>query len=118
NAVIAEADCNLHIDINNIYVNSVNHGYDAEAFLRALPGQCIVYGHIAGHYNESEDLIIDTHGADIINPVWDLLTLAYQEFGVFPTLVERDFNIPPLVELITEVEKVRQYQQKSTVEVI
>ena len=118
NAVIAEADCNLHIDINNIYVNSVNHGYDAEAFLRALPGQCIVYGHIAGHYNESKDLIIDTHGADIINPVWDLLTLAYQEFGVFPTLVERDFNIPPLVELITEVEKVRQYQQKSTVEVI
>jgi len=118
NAVIAEADCNLHIDINNIYVNSVNHDYDAEAFLKSLPGQRIVYGHIAGHYNESKDLIIDTHGADIINPVWDLLTLAYQEFGVFPTLVERDFNIPPLVELITEVEKVRQYQQKSTVEVI
>lgn len=110
NAVLSEADCNLHIDINNIYVNSVNHNYNAEDFLRALPGERIVYGHIAGHYNEAEDLIIDTHGADIINPVWELLDIAYQEFGVFPTLVERDFNIPPLAELMREVEKVRDYQ--------
>lgn len=112
NAVIEEADCNLHIDINNIYVNSVNHQYDAKAFLKQLPGERIVYAHIAGHYDEAPDLIVDTHGADIIEPVWDLLDLAYQQFGVFPTLVERDFNIPPLDVLIKEVETVLEYQAK------
>lgn len=112
NAVLEEADCDLHIDINNIYVNSVNHRYDAEAFMKQLPGERIVYAHIAGHYDEAEDLIVDTHGADIIEPVWDLLDKAYQHFGVFPTLVERDFNIPPLEVLIKEVEQVREYQAK------
>lgn len=112
NAVISEADCDLHIDINNIYVNSVNHSYDAEEFLKQLPGERIAYAHIAGHYNEADDLIVDTHGADIIDPVWDLLDVAYQHFGVFPTLVERDFNIPPLKELIKEVEMVHEYQAK------
>ncbi len=72
NAVITEADCDLLLDVNNIYVNSVNHRYDPLEFLKALPGDRIAYGHIAGHYNEAEDLIIDTHGADIIGGVWDL----------------------------------------------
>ncbi|CAA6826395.1 MAG: FIG023677: hypothetical protein [uncultured Thiotrichaceae bacterium] len=112
NAVLEEADCHLHIDINNIYVNSVNHQYDAEAFLKALPGERIAYAHIAGHYNEAEDLIVDTHGADVIQPVWDLLDTAYDHFGVFPTLVERDFNIPPLDVLVKEVEQVHDYQNK------
>lgn len=112
NAVLSEADCHLHIDINNIYVNSVNHQYDAEKFLQALPGERILYAHIAGHYNEADDLIVDTHGADIIDPVWQLLDTAYQQFGVFPTLVERDFNIPPLNRLMKEVEMVGQYQIK------
>ncbi len=112
NAVIEEADCNLHIDINNIYVNSINHCYDAIDFLKQLPGEKIVYAHIAGHYEEAEDLIVDTHGADIIEDVWGLLDVAYQEFGVFPTLVERDFNIPPLEVLIKEVERVKEYQAK------
>lgn len=112
NAVIEEADCNLHIDVNNIYVNSVNHQYNAEEFLKQLPGERIVYAHIAGHYDEAPDLIVDTHGADIIEPVWDLLDLAYQEFGVFPTLVERDFNIPPLEVLVEEVERVKEYQAR------
>lgn len=109
-AVIDEADCELLLDVNNIYVNSVNHGYDAEAYLRQLPGDRIAYAHIAGHYNEADDLIIDTHGADIIDPVWRLLDIAYEEFGVFPTLVERDFNIPSLKELMLEVEQVRSAQ--------
>ncbi|MCK5726514.1 MAG: DUF692 domain-containing protein [Thiotrichaceae bacterium] len=112
NAVLSEADCHLHIDINNIYVNSVNHQYNAKEFLQALPSERIVYAHIAGHYNEADDLIIDTHGADIIDPVWQLLDTAYQQFGVFPTLVERDFNIPPLDVLIKEVKMVSQYQMK------
>ncbi len=111
-AVLEEADCDLLLDINNIYVNSVNHGYDAVEFLKGLPGERISYAHTAGHYNEADDLIIDTHGADIIEPVWDLLEVAYEHFGVFPTLVERDFNIPPLAELKQEVARVRETQEK------
>ena len=113
NAVLEEADCFLHLDINNIYVNSINHRYDAEAFLRALPGERIAYAHIAGHYVEAEDLRVDTHGADVIDPVWQLLDTAYDTFGVFPTLLERDFNIPPLPALLREVDIIRGYQEKS-----
>ena len=112
NAVLNEADCYLHLDINNIYVNSINHRYDAEAFLKALPGDRIAYAHIAGHYVEAEDLRIDTHGDDVIDPVWKLLEVAYDQFGVFPTLLERDFNIPPLQEILKEVDKIKYYQQK------
>ena len=110
NAVIEEADCDFHIDINNIYVNAINHQYDAETFLKALPGHRIAYAHMAGHFIEAEDLRVDTHGDDICEPVWDLLQLAYEEFGVFPTLLERDFNIPPLPELIKEVDRIIEYQ--------
>ncbi len=106
NAVLEEADCDLLLDINNIYVNSINHKYDAASFLMKLPSERIVYAHIAGHYNEAEDLLIDTHGADVIDPVWQLLRLAYAQFGIFPTLLERDFNIPPLPELLTEVRQI------------
>lgn len=112
NAVVEEADCLFHIDLNNIYVNSINHCYDAETFLKALPGERIVYAHIAGHYDEADDLLIDTHGSDIIEPVWQLLELAYEKFGVFPTLVERDFNVPPLAELMQEVDRVSAIQAR------
>ena len=112
NAVLTEADCDLLLDVNNIYVNSINHRYDAVQYLRGLPAERIAYGHIAGHYNEAEDLIIDTHGADIINNVWDLLDLAYEHFGVFPTLLERDFNFPPVAELLGEVGCIHQLQAK------
>jgi uncharacterized protein len=95
NGVIAEADCDLLLDVNNIYVNAINHRYDPYDFLARLPGERICYGHIAGHYVEAADLRVDTHGADVIDPVWDLLAAAYDRFGVFPTLLERDFNIHP-----------------------
>jgi len=111
-AVLAEADCDLLLDINNIYVNSVNHRYDPYEFLRAMPGDRIAYGHIAGHFNEAEDLIIDTHGSDVIGGVWDLLDKAYEWFGVFPTLLERDFNIPPVDELLAEVGKIKRIQAR------
>ncbi|RPH99664.1 MAG: DUF692 domain-containing protein [Lysobacterales bacterium] len=111
-AVLEEADCNLLLDVNNIYVNSVNHRYDALQFLRSLPGERIAYGHIAGHHKEAADLIVDTHGAGVIAGVWDLLDQAYQAFGVFPTLLERDFNLPPVDELLREVEVIRNVQQK------
>jgi uncharacterized protein (UPF0276 family) len=112
NAVISEADCDLLLDVNNIYVNSVNHRYDPVEFLQALPGDRIAYGHIAGHYNEAEDLIVGTHGANIISNVWDLLDKAYEFFGVFPTLLERDFNIPPVKELLTEIQQIKDIQDK------
>ena len=112
NAVLTEADCLLHLDVNNIYVNSVNHGYDAPAFLHGLPGERIVYGHVAGHDLEPSGLIIDTHGQNTIDPVWALLTEAYRQFGVFPTLLERDSNIPPLPELLGEVEQIAALQRR------
>ncbi len=116
-AVIKEADCDLHLDINNIYVNSVNFDFDPHEFLRGIHtadlGKRIVYAHIAGHYQEAPDLIIDTHGANVINPVWDLLAEAYELFGVFPTLLERDTNIPPLLEVVKEVDVIARYQTES-----
>lgn len=112
NAVLEKADCDLLVDINNIHVNSINHRYDAVEFLRALPGKRIAYSHIAGHYVEAEDLRVDTHGADVIDPVWQLLHIAYEHFGVFPTLLERDFNIPPVPELLTEVEQIAMIQSQ------
>ncbi len=114
-AVLAESDCDLLLDVNNIAVNAINHGYDAGDFLRSLPGSRIRYGHVAGHAVEAEDLCIDTHGAAVIEPVWALLDTAYQCFGVFPTLLERDFNIPPLVQLLGEVDRVRVLQQRHAV---
>ncbi|WP_036860419.1 HvfB family MNIO-type RiPP peptide maturase [Porticoccus hydrocarbonoclasticus] len=113
NAVIAEADCDLLLDVNNIYVNSINHRYNAEEFLAQLPGERVVYAHIAGHYEEAEDLRVDTHGADVIDPVWHLLDMAYQQFGVVPTLLERDFNMPPVPVLLEEVTRIRQSQQSA-----
>jgi hypothetical protein len=110
NAVVAEADCDVLLDINNIYVNSVNHRYDAEAFLKAMPAHRVAYAHIAGHYVEAEDFLVDTHGADIIDPVWKLLAKAYELYGVFPTLLERDFNLPALSELVKEVHTISQIQ--------
>lgn len=112
NAVLAEADCDLLLDVNNIWVNSINHGYDPLDFLCRLPCERVVYAHVAGHYVEAADLRVDTHGADVIDPVWDLLGQAYARFGVFPTLLERDFNIPPLPELTREVALIANIQER------
>ena len=110
NAVLEEADCWLHLDVNNVYVNSVNFGFDPVAYLKQMPAERIVYMHMAGHYQEAEDLIIDTHGADVIDPVWQLLETTYDLLGVHATCLERDFNIPPLTELLPEVERIAAIQ--------
>ncbi|MBT8118961.1 MAG: DUF692 domain-containing protein [Gammaproteobacteria bacterium] len=112
NAVLDEADCGLLLDVNNIYVNAVNHNYDPVEFLKQLPAERIRYAHIAGHYNEADDLIVDTHGADVIDPVWHILDKAYEHFGVFPTLLERDFNIPAMSELLKEVRQIADTQKR------
>lgn len=110
NAVLAEADCDLLLDVNNVYVNSINFDYDPYEFLRGIDGSRTVYVHIAGHYEEAPDLRVDTHGSAVIEPVWDLLSAAYQTWGVLPTLLERDFNFPPMPELLGEVERIRSLQ--------
>ncbi len=109
-SVLEEADCDLLLDVNNVYVNSINQGYDAEAFIAAMPAERITSLHVAGHYVEADDFLIDTHGAPIVDPVWRLLDLTYARFGVLPTLLERDFNLPPLAELLLEAAEIRRLQ--------
>ncbi len=113
NAVLAEADCDLLLDVNNIYVNSINFGYDALEYLHGIDGDRAVYIHTAGHYVEAPDLRVDTHGSAVIEPVWALLEAAYERWGVIPTLLERDFNFPPMTELLDEVTRIRATQQRA-----
>jgi uncharacterized protein len=114
-AVLEEADCDLLLDINNIVVNSINHNYDAREFLLAMPKHRVRYFHQAGHYVESEDLRVDTHGAAVGDAAWDLLAQAYGHFGPLPTLLERDFNFPPIGELMSEVRHIKSMQAVSRV---
>ncbi len=111
-AVLEEADCDLHLDVNNIYVNSVNLGFDPFDFLRQLPGERVAYIHTAGHLRLAPNLIVDNHGDAVIDPVWDLLEEAYRRLGVAPTLLERDLNIPPLEELLPEVARIAALQRR------
>ncbi len=110
-AVLEEADCDLMLDINNIVVNSINHRYDASEFLAAMPAERLRYFHLAGHHVEAEDLRIDTHGSPVDAQAWALLGEAYDRFGPVPTLLERDFNFPPIDELLDEVRRIRTLQQ-------
>jgi uncharacterized protein (UPF0276 family) len=109
-AVLEKADCDLLLDVNNVYVNSINHGQDALQYIRAMPTQRIRYLHIAGHYDEADDLLVDTHGNAVKPDVWALLQHAYDCHGVQPTLLERDFNFPAVAELLAELDVIRQYQ--------
>lgn len=110
--VIEQADCELLLDVNNVYVNSMNHGSDGYAFIQAMPKERIRYLHIAGHEQISENLLIDTHGAEICDPVWELLQYTYQICGVKPTLLERDFNIPSWQQLQYELATIKKIQQQ------
>jgi len=138
NAIAQEADCGIHLDVNNIYVNGVNHGLlDPYVFLEQVNVKRVNYIHIAGHdeehsaaqvvedlegesfnkikgaYRHLPELLIDTHGEAVKGTVWDLLEYSYQRLPVIPpTLLERDFNFPPFAELYAEVEHIAQLQQK------
>ena len=109
-SIVRAADCLLHLDVNNIYVNSRNFGFEALAFLDALPLDRTGYVHVAGHFVEPDGLLIDTHGAGVIDPVWSLLEAAYQRIGPVPTCLERDFNILDLGQLTAEVELIARLQ--------
>ncbi|MBK9394910.1 MAG: DUF692 domain-containing protein [Uliginosibacterium sp.] len=112
-AVIEEADCLLHLDVNNVYVNSRNFDFDPLDFLDALPLDRTCYLHVAGHHVEPDGLLIDTHGAPVIDPVWALLDAVYARVGPQPTCLERDFNLPALGELACEVEQIAAAQQRA-----
>ncbi len=113
-AVVKEADCLLHLDVNNIYVNSQNFGFDALYYLNTLPLERTCYVHVAGHYVEPDGLLIDTHGAEVIDPVWHLLLAVYERIGGHvPTCLERDFNLPGLSELTAEVMQIARLQAQA-----
>jgi uncharacterized protein (UPF0276 family) len=106
NAVLETADCDLLLDVNNVYVNSFNHCYNAKAFIDRLPMERVRYIHMAGHEQVSDTLIIDTHGEAIIDPVYDLFDYTMRKLGRdVPVLLERDFNIPELEELQEEINR-------------
>ncbi|NNP75629.1 hypothetical protein A7P54_04240 [Acinetobacter sp. Ac_3412] len=110
--VLLKADCELLLDVNNVYVNSINHGSDAYGFIDAMPKDRIRYLHVAGHEQVEKNLLIDTHGAAISDPVWQLLQYTYQVCGVKPTLLERDFNIPSWQQLQNELTSIKKMQQE------
>lgn len=137
NAIAQEADCDIHLDVNNIYVNGVNHGLlDPYQFIDQVDHKRVSYIHIAGHNEEQEvlpkvntgeeafnkvqgefrhlpQLLIDTHGEKVKGYVWDLLAYTYQRLPhIPPTLLERDFNFPPFMELYAEVEHIARLQRQ------
>jgi uncharacterized protein (UPF0276 family) len=113
-AVVERADCWLHLDVNNIYVNSCNFGFDPHEYLQQLPLDRTCYVHVAGHFVEDDGLVVDTHGSDVIDPVWQLLREAYAQMDhVVPTCLERDFNIPDLAILAQEVAQIARLQQEA-----
>ncbi len=111
-AIVKESGCKLLLDVNNVYVNSFNHRYNAKEFIKSLPLDHVAYMHMAGHDKVSEDCIIDTHGQNIIDPVYDLFEWTLDYVNPVPVLLERDFNIPELSELNTEVQNLEAIVQK------
>jgi uncharacterized protein (UPF0276 family) len=106
-SIVRESGCLLLLDVNNVYVNSFNHGYDAREFILKLPLDRVAYIHMAGHEKVSDDLIIDTHGQDIISPVYELFEYTLKHVKPVPVLLERDFNIPELEDLDNELKQLR-----------
>ena len=101
------SDCELLLDINNVYVSSRNHGFDPWTFIQGLPANKIRQLHLAGH-SDYGDYVIDTHDQPVSDPVWELYQQTLEYFGPVSTLLERDDHLPPLEELISELQKTRE----------
>jgi uncharacterized protein (UPF0276 family) len=114
-ALAAEADCDLLLDVNNVYVSSVNHGFDARTFVEAIPPARVRQLHLAGHSHRGE-FLIDTHDTAVSPPVWDLYRHTTQRLGRIPTMIERDGDIPALAELLAELESARRLAGVATVQ--
>lgn len=111
----AQADCDLLLDVNNVYVSSVNHGFDAREFLNAIAPARVRQIHLAGH-NHRGEFLIDTHDTAVPQPVWELYRYTAQRFGQIPTMIERDDNIPALAQLLTELDTARRIASQVTVQ--
>ncbi len=111
--IVQESGCQLLLDINNVYVNAFNHGYEAKNFISKLPLDRVAYIHMAGHEQVAPDLIIDTHGQDIIDPVYELFEWTLPKLNPVPVLLERDFNIPGLEVLRNEMDQLRKITSKT-----
>jgi len=105
-SVCEEADCHLLLDVNNIYVSSFNHGFDPLTYLHAIPPERVEQIHLAGHTHNG-DHIIDTHDHPIVDPVWELYQAACEYIGPVDTMIERDDHIPPLPEVLSELDQAR-----------
>jgi uncharacterized protein (UPF0276 family) len=108
-AIVAESGCALLLDVNNAYVNAHNHGFDAFAFIDALPRDAVAQIHLAGHGEDAlgSGLLIDTHDAPVCEGVWTLYAHALRRFGAVPSMIERDDHIPPLAETLAELDRAR-----------
>ncbi len=105
-AVAERADCDILLDVNNVYVSAFNHEFDPLDYLAGVPAARVRQFHLAGHQNNASH-IVDTHDAPVVDPVWDLFAEAVRRFGAVPAMIERDANIPPLDELLAELARMR-----------
>lgn len=109
--IIRQAGCYILLDINNVYVSSFNHQFNPLDYINAMPAERVAQIHLAGHSNHG-NYIIDTHDAPVIQPVWDLYAAAIQRFGRVSTMIERDDQMPPLTELLSEVNHAREMSRR------
>lgn len=105
-AVAERADCLILLDVNNIYVSATNHGFDPVSYLDGIPSERVYQFHLAGHSHNGE-IIVDTHDHDVPDPVWQLFAEAVRRYGRVSTMIERDAEIPPLADLLTELDYAR-----------
>ncbi|AWN75744.1 TPA: DUF692 domain-containing protein [Legionella anisa] len=113
--IVKQADCYILLDINNIYVSSVNHQFNPIDYIMAIPAERVAQIHLAGHANHG-NYIIDTHDAPVIQPVWDLYAATLQRLGPISSMIERDDNMPPFAELLAEVNRARRIAESILVE--
>jgi len=107
NQIVDRADCRLLLDVNNVYVNAFNHGYDAREYISQLPLNKVAYIHMAGHEQVEPDLIIDTHGRPIIDPVYELFEWTIKKMDPVPVLLERDYNFEDTEQIQSELNQIR-----------
>lgn len=112
--VLDRADCKLLLDVNNIYVNSLNHGFDPRPYIDRIPRERVVQIHVAGHLTRKDGQIIDTHGEPVCDGVYDLLEYTLERIGPAPVLLERDGNFPPLDELLEELRRLHAIYDRAT----
>lgn len=112
-SVLEASGAGLLLDVNNVYVNSLNHGFDPRAFISALDLSRVVEIHVAGHTKKPSGLVLDTHGAPVADPVLELLAFTLERSGPRPVLLERDNDVPPLAELLDEVQSLRRIYDAS-----